>query len=199
MTVNNGNAMAKQGDVDFLDFGDLDVEDDEEFEFSGLCVPQDPIEDLEWFPSFKDDMISLNNFDDKKQSKSKVVGRVVFAEKNCQSDNEMVNMVPSKKPRSKRVSSRDGSWSSFLPVKREVEEEKNDGGGKRVCLHCGADSTPLWRMGPLGPNTLCNACGVRYRTGRLVPEYRPLNSPSYDRQLHSNSHKKIMKMRKGVY
>ncbi len=32
--------------------------------------------------------------------------------------------------------------------------------GKR-CAGCNALSTPLWRNGPLGPKTLCNACGVR--------------------------------------
>ena len=30
------------------------------------------------------------------------------------------------------------------------------------CLECGETSTPQWRRGPLGPNTLCNRCGVRY-------------------------------------
>ena len=31
---------------------------------------------------------------------------------------------------------------------------------QKVCTHCGATSTPLWRKGPNGP--LCNACGVRF-------------------------------------
>lgn len=31
-----------------------------------------------------------------------------------------------------------------------------------VCLNCGSMDTPQWRVGPLGPRTLCNACGVRY-------------------------------------
>ncbi|KAJ9514021.1 hypothetical protein QJQ45_021092 [Haematococcus lacustris] len=35
----------------------------------------------------------------------------------------------------------------------------------RVCVECGATSTPQWREGPKGPKTLCNACGVRY--GRI--------------------------------
>lgn len=30
------------------------------------------------------------------------------------------------------------------------------------CSQCGATSTPVWRAGPAGPKTLCNACGVRY-------------------------------------
>jgi hypothetical protein len=34
-----------------------------------------------------------------------------------------------------------------------------------VCLNCGSHQTPQWRCGPLGPRTLCNACGVRAKKG----------------------------------
>lgn len=30
------------------------------------------------------------------------------------------------------------------------------------CTACGTQTTPVWRTGPYGPKTLCNACGVRY-------------------------------------
>ncbi|XWS13525.1 hypothetical protein CRYUN_Cryun36dG0044300 [Craigia yunnanensis] len=66
----------------------------------------------------------------------------------------------------------------------------------RKCRHCGAEKTPQWRAGPLGPKTLCNACGVRYKSGRLVPEYRPASSPTYSSELHSNSHRRILEMRR---
>ncbi|XP_023006311.1 GATA transcription factor 1-like isoform X1 [Cucurbita maxima] len=66
----------------------------------------------------------------------------------------------------------------------------------RKCLHCGAEKTPQWRAGPYGPKTLCNACGVRYKSGRLVPEYRPASSPTFSPELHSNSHRKVMEMRR---
>jgi hypothetical protein len=36
---------------------------------------------------------------------------------------------------------------------------------RRGCLNCGCQKTPQWRMGPEGPKTLCNACGVRFRKG----------------------------------
>lgn len=39
----------------------------------------------------------------------------------------------------------------------------------RRCVHCGATKTPQWRAGPAGQKTLCNACGVRYKAGRLTP------------------------------
>lgn len=68
----------------------------------------------------------------------------------------------------------------------------------RRCTHCLAQRTPQWRTGPLGPKTLCNACGVRYKSGRLLPEYRPAKSPTFVSYLHSNSHKKVMEMRTAV-
>ncbi|KAK4769320.1 hypothetical protein SAY86_027470 [Trapa natans] len=67
----------------------------------------------------------------------------------------------------------------------------------RKCLHCEITKTPQWRAGPLGPKTLCNACGVRYKSGRLFPEYRPAASPTFVPLLHSNSHKKVLEMRGG--
>ncbi|CAN4120678.1 unnamed protein product [Withania somnifera] len=73
---------------------------------------------------------------------------------------------------------------------------KNAASIGRKCQHCGADQTPQWRAGPLGPKTLCNACGVRYKSGRLLPEYRPANSPTFSASLHSNSHRKVLEMRK---
>ncbi|XP_040956006.1 GATA transcription factor 11 [Gossypium hirsutum] len=66
----------------------------------------------------------------------------------------------------------------------------------RKCTHCEVTKTPQWREGPKGPKTLCNACGVRYRSGRLFPEYRPAASPTFVPSLHSNSHKKVIEMRK---
>lgn len=39
--------------------------------------------------------------------------------------------------------------------------------GVRVCAYCRTLKTPLWRNGPHGPKTLCNACGVRFKLGKL--------------------------------
>ncbi|CAN6811593.1 unnamed protein product [Brassica oleracea] len=38
-------------------------------------------------------------------------------------------------------------------------------GWMRKCtnLNCNAIDTPMWRRGPLGPKTLCNACGIKFR------------------------------------
>ncbi|XP_047324621.1 GATA transcription factor 8-like [Impatiens glandulifera] len=68
----------------------------------------------------------------------------------------------------------------------------------RKCMHCEITKTPQWRAGPMGPKTLCNACGVRYKSGRLFPEYRPAASPTFVPAFHSNSHKKVVEMRTKV-
>ncbi|GAV75912.1 GATA domain-containing protein [Cephalotus follicularis] len=88
--------------------------------------------------------------------------------------------------------------------KKSAVEAATAGGGSSVsvaqpprrCSHCGVQKTPQWRTGPLGPKTLCNACGVRYKSGRLLPEYRPACSPTFSTELHSNHHRKVLEMRR---
>ncbi|XP_068313987.1 GATA transcription factor 12 [Pyrus communis] len=83
------------------------------------------------------------------------------------------------------------------PKKKESQEGSGGGHGDgRKCLHCATDKTPQWRTGPMGPKTLCNACGVRYKSGRLVPEYRPAASPTFVLTKHSNSHRKVLELRR---
>lgn len=86
-----------------------------------------------------------------------------------------------------------------IPAKKQRKRETASGSGggpPRRCSHCGVQKTPQWRTGPLGAKTLCNACGVRYKSGRLLPEYRPACSPTFSSELHSNSHRKVLEMRK---
>lgn len=78
---------------------------------------------------------------------------------------------------------------------QNYNQNQSGGQGLRKCMHCEITKTPQWRAGPLGPKTLCNACGVRYKSGRLFPEYRPAASPTFIPTLHSNSHKKVVEMR----
>ncbi|KAK9821779.1 hypothetical protein WJX81_001398 [Elliptochloris bilobata] len=58
-----------------------------------------------------------------------------------------------------------GSGAKRGPVAHDGEAGDLDPGNKR-CLQCGTQETPLWRPGPAGPKTLCNACGVRYMKAR---------------------------------
>ncbi|RAL39723.1 unnamed protein product [Cuscuta campestris] len=83
------------------------------------------------------------------------------------------------------------------PAKKRRRESLADSGvSLRRCSHCQVQKTPQWRTGPMGPKTLCNACGVRYKSGRLFPEYRPACSPTFSGVMHSNSHRKVLEMRR---
>ncbi|KAG2273468.1 hypothetical protein Bca4012_040303 [Brassica carinata] len=62
------------------------------------------------------------------------------------------------------------AMKSKLTSKYATEEisssSSSDGGGgisneKKSCAICGTSKTPLWRSGPTGPKSLCNACGIR--------------------------------------
>lgn len=82
------------------------------------------------------------------------------------------------------------------PLKKPKKNSSAETGSARRCTHCQVQKTPQWRAGPLGPKTLCNACGVRYKSGRLFPEYRPACSPTFSLEVHSNSHRKVLEMRR---
>lgn len=89
------------------------------------------------------------------------------------------------------------------PMKKQKKKPTVQTGGmmgstqfQRRCSHCQVQKTPQWRTGPLGAKTLCNACGVRYKSGRLFPEYRPACSPTFSVDVHSNSHRKVLEIRK---
>ncbi|KAK4395210.1 GATA transcription factor 9 [Sesamum angolense] len=112
------------------------------------------------------------------------------------------------KARSKRSRAAPCDWSSRLlllsnspssnpkTAPSKLKREATESTPGRKCLHCASEKTPQWRTGPMGPKTLCNACGVRYKSGRLVPEYRPAASPTFVSTKHSNSHRKVLELRR---
>ncbi|KAL6604425.1 hypothetical protein ACP70R_042852 [Stipagrostis hirtigluma subsp. patula] len=48
----------------------------------------------------------------------------------------------------------------------ESQQQQQAMGVIRVCSDCNTTKTPLWRSGPCGPKSLCNACGIRQRKAR---------------------------------
>ncbi|KAL3746866.1 hypothetical protein ACJRO7_015760 [Eucalyptus globulus] len=48
----------------------------------------------------------------------------------------------------------------------EIRFSSNGNNAIRVCTDCNTTTTPLWRSGPRGPKSLCNACGIRQRKAR---------------------------------
>nr|GMC68102.1 GATA transcription factor 4-like [Ipomoea batatas] len=115
----------------------------------GLCIPPDSLDDLDFFPNFSDDFISITDLLFSTPEKETV---------QDESQNEKRKRCY-KPPRSETGEGR----------RRRYSNPNGCGWKKRKCSHCETEDTPQWRMGPMGPNTLCNACGVRYKSGRLVP------------------------------
>ncbi|KAF5746714.1 putative GATA transcription factor 15 [Tripterygium wilfordii] len=46
------------------------------------------------------------------------------------------------------------------------EENVSETKSQKFCTDCKTTKTPLWRGGPSGPKSLCNACGIRHRKQR---------------------------------
>ncbi|GLT65583.1 hypothetical protein SLA2020_380070 [Shorea laevis] len=179
---------------------------------SGLSVPADDVADLEWLSHFVDD--SFSEF-------SAPYPAGISSEKP--KTMEPLNRNPSRKDRVSRLRFRprpeasepepaaESGLSGPLrsrsrprvkpPAKKHKKRPAAEAGASpaqppRRCSHCGVQKTPQWRTGPLGAKTLCNACGVRFKSGRLLPEYRPACSPTFSSEVHSNHHRKVLEMRR---
>ncbi|XP_014500622.1 putative GATA transcription factor 22 isoform X2 [Vigna radiata var. radiata] len=60
----------------------------------------------------------------------------------------------------------------------------------RVCADCNTTSTPLWRSGPNGPKSLCNACGIRQRKARRAMAEAANSSVDSKSRVHHLKEKK---------
>jgi hypothetical protein len=70
------------------------------------------------------------------------------------------------------------SFSPKKPKKSDLPSSKSSSNiGNRQCLNCFCTSTPMWRRGPDGVASLCNACGVKFKAGKLQmsPELVEMN------------------------
>ncbi|KAL6495378.1 GATA-binding factor 2 [Orobanche gracilis] len=154
-----------------------------------LCVPADDPVEMEWLANYTDDTFvdfPANELAEAVPSFHTIIDAAGFDGRHT----SRLSHPPTENP---------------MPICGEVRKEENlvgYGGDAdraevtRRCTHCASEKTPQWRTGPLGPKTLCNACGVRYKSGRLVPEYRPAASPTFLLTQHSNSHRKVLELRR---
>ncbi|CAA0838383.1 GATA transcription factor 9 [Striga hermonthica] len=185
--------------------------------FSGeLSLPYDDVAELEWLSNFVEDSFSseedLHKLHLIQGTKARPENQTRANHKHKFQPEPARPEIPiPAKARSKRSRAASGNWASHLLWAEseatgstdQLGPQKGTGpgpaGGReegRRCLHCSTDKTPQWRTGPMGPKTLCNACGVRYKSGRLVPEYRPAASPTFVLTKHSNSHRKVLELRR---
>ncbi|XP_016495649.1 GATA transcription factor 15 [Nicotiana tabacum] len=79
-----------------------------------------------------------------------------------------------------------GSGSEDMMRQRERENSESQ---LKTCVDCGTTKTPLWRGGPAGPKSLCNACGIRSRKKRraLVGLDKKLKKSSENKNQCSNT------------
>lgn len=57
----------------------------------------------------------------------------------------------------------------------------------KKCLYCGSKSTPMWRRGPQGAGTLCNACGVKWKHGKILNGMDAMNTETLSAATPSNN------------
>ncbi|KAG5064987.1 hypothetical protein GYH30_008556 [Glycine max] len=184
-----------------------------------LAVPAGDLEDLEWVSHFVDD--SLPELSLLYPVRSEEANRFVEPEPSAKKTpcfpwemkiTTKARTVRNRKPSNSRMwslgspllslPSSPSSCSSSVrepPAKKQKKQAQAQPVGAQIqrrCSHCHVQKTPQWRTGPLGAKTLCNACGVRYKSGRLFSEYRPACSPTFCSDIHSNSHRKVLEIRK---
>lgn len=76
-----------------------------------------------------------------------------------------------------------------------LEEAPSNDDLIKSCADCGTTKTPLWRGGPAGPKSLCNACGIRSRKKRRAVV--GLNRGGSDRKLVKGPNSKPNSIRLG--
>jgi len=69
-------------------------------------------------------------------------------------------------------------------------DERPAAGEPKACTECHTTKTPLWRGGPCGPMSLCNACGIRYRKKRREALGLDANKSGAAEQQHQQRKKK---------
>jgi len=92
--------------------------------------------------------------------------------------------------------------------KKKAEKRVARGSGKqsssrkRKCEFCGTLETPMWRRGPTGKGTLCNACGVKWslkfrkRAGKKTKQEKQHKHDDLPREQQRHSTRKKLPARK---
>lgn len=190
--------------------------DNESYLCEGLCVPHDRLEDIDFFPNFRDDRIRVVTRSEPKPDNSRrkqeiriKVDKKGLSEEASEVENQTLMPKLHREAASFPALPKQGSGTKKPKGKvgngigRKPFQDKNQYFSRqeerRRCGHCETGETPQWRMGPMGKGTLCNACGIKYLKGELLPDYRPAASPSFDTSKHSNYIRRIVRMKKSVF
>ncbi|GMH04074.1 hypothetical protein Nepgr_005913 [Nepenthes gracilis] len=74
--------------------------------------------------------------------------------------------IPANKTTVKKYRQKQQSSINETDNSSNINIPNYDNNTVRVCADCNTTKTPLWRSGPRGPKSLCNACGIRQRKAR---------------------------------
>ncbi|CAG8622464.1 5966_t:CDS:2 [Paraglomus brasilianum] len=115
------------------------------------------------------------------------VSGITKGERKRKADKGKADANPEQSPPKKRKNStkasevRSPKTSSSTPKKTKSTQEANSSSpaisqtlshasssGSKRCAYCGSKTTPMWRRGPDGAGTLCNACGVKWKQGKII-------------------------------
>ncbi|XP_059311211.1 GATA transcription factor 16-like [Lycium ferocissimum] len=86
------------------------------------------------------------------------------------------------------------------PTQKDDASGNETTGNPKCCSDCKTTKTPLWRSGPCGPKSLCNACGIKYRKKKRTPSKGPekkkekLTSNSNEDKIGNSKDGKISKV-----
>ncbi|XP_072968324.1 GATA transcription factor 15-like [Typha angustifolia] len=84
-------------------------------------------------------------------------------------------------------------------MNRSCEKDSNPE-ERRSCADCQTKKTPLWRAGPSGPKSLCNACGIRYRKkGGEKKEKREEMGVSFEIRMLGLGNEIVLKQRSVIH
>ncbi|KAJ9098872.1 hypothetical protein QFC19_006210 [Naganishia cerealis] len=83
-------------------------------------------------------------------------------------------------PQNNRVSDLQLMATGEDSKKSKRQKNKNP---EYLCRNCGRNDSPEWRKGPLGPKTLCNACGLRWAKKQAGPNNAKRKEKEKDKEV----------------
>jgi hypothetical protein len=149
-------------------------------------------------PSLKESLVNPKDYNDVDMDASESSGsdereeEIVedFKDMDGENDEDFIaagSPKANKKKHEKRVARGSGKQSSSR---------------KRKCEFCGTLETPMWRRGPTGKGTLCNACGVKWslkfrkRAGKKTKQEKQHKHDDLPREQQRHSTRKKLPARK---
>lgn len=107
--------------------------------------------------------------------------RVLIHTSRPQPKRKVATLSDTREPTTRRATERtvamtalDERGDMVKPKRKRHVATHNPDGTLKSCGACGKTKTPMWRRGPKGPSQLCNACGAKWKAGRLVvPDVPP--------------------------